>query len=108
MTSSVGDLLRYVRVLCTGTLLKPGTQRARMAGQVPAGTQVAYGEGVISNDGFCGHSGTVPGFNTDMYHVEHLGASLVVSVNRLDRDNAPHTGAFRAAVSDAPTAQFGK
>ena len=108
MTSSIGDLLVYVRALCTGTLLKPETQDARMAGQVLAGTQVSYGEGLISNAGFCGHSGTVPGFNTDMYYVEHLGASLIVSVNRLDRDNAPHTGPFRAVVSEALTAQFGK
>jgi D-alanyl-D-alanine carboxypeptidase len=68
MISSLTDLDRYVRVLCTGGLLKPETQRARMDGQALAGTTTQYGEGVITGPGACGHSETVPGFNTDMYY----------------------------------------
>jgi D-alanyl-D-alanine carboxypeptidase len=108
MISSLGDLDRYVRVLCTGGLLKPETQRTRMEGQAMAGTTTQYGEGVITGPGACGHSGTVPGFNTDMYYFAKTDATLIISVNRLDRDDKAQTVAVLKAVSDTLTAQFAK
>lgn len=58
-----------------------------MQGQPLTGTDSGYGEGVALGHGFCGHSGTINGFCTDMYYIKKLDASLVISVNRLDRDN---------------------
>jgi D-alanyl-D-alanine carboxypeptidase len=91
MISSIGDLQRFIRVLCRGGLFTAQTQRAMMQGQPLAGTGTRYGEGVISNPGICGHSGTVNGFNTDLYYLEKADAAIVVSVNRLDKDNKPQT-----------------
>jgi D-alanyl-D-alanine carboxypeptidase len=85
--SSIADLQKFARGLCKGGLLKPRTQKERMLGQPLVGTDARYGEGVALGFGFCGHSGTINGFSTDMYYVKKLDASLVISVNRLDRDN---------------------
>jgi D-alanyl-D-alanine carboxypeptidase len=85
--SSIPDLQTFSRALCKGELLIPRTQEERMQGQPLVGTDAQYGEGVAFGFGFCGHSGTINGFSTDMYYVEKLDASLVISVNRLDRDN---------------------
>ena len=49
--------------------------------------------------GFCGHSGTINGFSTDMYYIKKLDASLVISVNRLDRDNKSQSSPVLSLVS---------
>jgi D-alanyl-D-alanine carboxypeptidase len=69
-----------------------------LRGQLLAGSTTRYGEGVISNPGICGHSGTINGFNTDMYYFEKPDASVVISVNRLDKDNEPQTTPVLQAV----------
>ena len=106
MISTVSDLLRYGRVLCTGGLLEPDTQRARMRGQTLAGGTTQYGEGVITGPGACGHSGTIPGFSTDMYHVAEFDAEIVVNANRLDRDDALQTTPAVTAAYTALQAEF--
>ena len=91
LVSNASDLLTFLRALCRGTLLRPQTHREQMAGQPLQGANASYGEGVAVGDGVCGHSGTINGFNTDMYYFTKRNASLVVSVNRLDRDNRSQT-----------------
>ena len=105
MISSLVDLGEFVRVLCTGGLLRPETQRARMEGQALNGTTTQYGEGVITGPYACGHSGTVPGFGTDMYYFAERNATLIINVNRLDRDDKPQTSPVLKAVSDTLAAQ---
>jgi D-alanyl-D-alanine carboxypeptidase len=107
MTSSLADLRRYVRVLCVGGLLKRETQKARLRGQPLAGRPTEYGEGVITGPNACGHSGTIPGFSTDMYYVSAWDATMIVSVNRLDRDDKLQTTPVLTAVSEALIATFG-
>jgi D-alanyl-D-alanine carboxypeptidase len=85
--SNISDLFVFSRALCRGDLLKPQTHLEQMEGQPIVGTGTDYGEGVAVGHGVCGHSGTINGFSTDMYYFEKLDASLVISVNRLDRDN---------------------
>jgi D-alanyl-D-alanine carboxypeptidase len=91
LVSNASDLLTFSRALCRGTLLKPQTHREQMAGQPLQGANASYGEGVAVGDGVCGHSGTINGFNADMYYFTKRNAWLVVSVNRLDRDNRSQT-----------------
>jgi D-alanyl-D-alanine carboxypeptidase len=98
--SDVSDLRTFSRALCRGDLLKPVTQQQRMQGQPLAGTDTDYGEGVALGHGFCGHSGTINGFSTDMYYVKELDASLVISVNRLDRDNKSQSTAILGLMGE--------
>ncbi|MGA8473921.1 MAG: serine hydrolase domain-containing protein [Candidatus Cybelea sp.] len=99
LVSDASDLLAFSRVLCLGGLLEPQTQRERMVGQPLAGTHASYGEGVATGDGVCGHSGTISGFSTDMYYFQKFNASLVISVNRLDRDNEGRTTPILALMT---------
>jgi D-alanyl-D-alanine carboxypeptidase len=99
VVSNIADLLVFSRALCRGDLLKPQTQRERMEGQPLVGTETNYGEGVALGHGFCGHSGTINGFSSDMYYIEKLDASLVISVNRLDRDNKSQSTPILGVVS---------
>jgi D-alanyl-D-alanine carboxypeptidase len=91
VVSSVNDLQTFSRALCDGRLLKPATHRAQLTGKPLTGMHGNYGEGVAFGFGVCGHSGTINGFTSDMYYFSKQGASLVVSVNRLDRNNESQT-----------------
>jgi D-alanyl-D-alanine carboxypeptidase len=97
--SNIADLHTFSRVLCKGTLLKPETYKDQMQGQPLVGTNANYGEGVAMGDGVCGHSGTINGYGTDMYYFEKMDLSLVISVNRLDRDNKSQSTAILGLVS---------
>jgi D-alanyl-D-alanine carboxypeptidase len=108
MISTMLDLRTYARALCRGTLLKPATQHARLEGKPLKGSEARYGEGVAFGHGFCGHSGTIPGFNTDMYYVPKFDASVVISVNRLDKDNVARSAPVFAAVTKALIAALGR
>lgn len=91
MISNAADLRRWARALCTGELLAPATQAARMRGQLLADTSVLYGEGLITGPLACGHSGSIPGFSTDLYYFPEFDTTVITSVNRLDRDDALQT-----------------
>jgi len=108
VVSSVDDLETFVRALCRGALLKPATSRTQLRGQLLTGTNAHYGEGVATGSGFCGHSGTINGFSSDMYYVPKFDLSLVISVNRLDRNNESRSNPILAAVSKTVIAAFGK
>lgn len=106
LVSDVSDLLAFSRVLCLGGLLEPQTQRERMIGQPLAGTNASYGEGIATGDGVCGHSGTISGFSTDMYYFRKFNASLVISVNRLDRNNEGQTTPILALMTKTIRAEL--
>jgi CubicO group peptidase (beta-lactamase class C family) len=97
--SNAEDLHTFSRALCTGKLLSPSTFKAQMQGKPLEGTNAIYGEGVAVGPGVCGHSGTINGYTSDMYYFTSLDASLVVNVNRLDRDNKLQSLAIYDAVS---------
>jgi D-alanyl-D-alanine carboxypeptidase len=97
--SNIADLHTFSRALCKGTLLKPQTFEEQMQGQPLAGTNANYGEGVAMGDGVCGHSGTINGYSSDMYYFEKLNLSLVINVNRLDRNNESQSTAILGLVS---------
>lgn len=97
--SDIPDLLTFSRAVCQGDLLKPETHGEQMEGQPLPGTGTDYGEGVALGRGVCGHSGTINGFTTDMYYIKKLDATLVVSVNRLDRDNKSQSTAVLGLVT---------
>lgn len=89
IVSNLTDLHLYARALCTGTLLKPATQRARLQGrhidQEPA--FVRYAEGLVQLGPFCGHNGTIFGFSSEMWYLPANQAIVVINVNRLDADD---------------------
>jgi hypothetical protein len=99
--STAGDLETLNRAVCHRTLLKLATYRAQLMGKPISGTNAVYGEGIIYGNGVCGHSGTINGLNTDMYYIVKRDATLVVSVNRFDRDNESQTGPILTLMLNA-------
>jgi D-alanyl-D-alanine carboxypeptidase len=87
--SDLSDLRTYARALCTGDLLQPETQRARLEGEQMDGEPdfIQYGEGILLMGEFCGHNGTIFGFSSEMFYLPEEDAVLVVNVNRLDADD---------------------
>jgi D-alanyl-D-alanine carboxypeptidase len=97
--SNVADLHTFVRAVCLGKLLKPATFKAQLEGKPLEGTNAVYGEGIATGPGVCGHSGTIDGYSSDMYYFNQLDASLVINVNRLDRDNKSRSEPVLGIVS---------
>jgi len=76
MISDISDLKTWAEAVCTGKLLEPKTQRARLQ------TLHDYGEGIEWRGRFCGHGGALPGFNSVMGYLPQKDATIVINVNR--------------------------
>jgi D-alanyl-D-alanine carboxypeptidase len=87
--SDLSDLRTYARALCTGVLLQPETQAARLEAQQMDGEAdfIKYGEGIVQIGKFCGHNGTIFGFSSEMFYLPEEDATILVNVNRLDADD---------------------
>jgi len=87
MISTVNDLLVYGRALGTGEgLLSPEQQAQRLdsflSDDIPPNTaDRAYGLGIGRENGWLGHTGTLPGYNTTVYYHPDLDATVVVEAN---------------------------
>jgi D-alanyl-D-alanine carboxypeptidase len=86
MLSNIWDLKTWAEAVCTGKLLKPETQRARLQTQPFEGAPpfIGYGEGIVKIGSLCGHGGGVFGFSSVMWYLPQKDATIVVSVNRFE------------------------
>jgi len=101
LISNLSDLRTYASALCTGDLLQPETQAARLEAQQMDGEAdfIKYGEGILELGKFCGHNGTVFGFSSEMFYLPEEDAVIVVNVNRLDEDDESKSTDLFLAVS---------
>ena len=108
MISNIRDLQTYVRALCTGVLLKPETHATQLQAQPLSGSPsfVQYGEGLGLFGKFCGHTGTIAGFSTDMFYLPELDATVITSVNRLDLDDHSHSTPLTLVVTKIALPQY--
>jgi D-alanyl-D-alanine carboxypeptidase len=88
MISTLGDLHTWAQAVGTGRLLSPALQKQRLAWSPPSvaffrqrGVPGAYGLAIAKLVGFIGHTGELPGFNTDAWYVPALQATVVVIAN---------------------------
>ncbi|MER7826644.1 serine hydrolase domain-containing protein [Streptomyces sp. NPDC096097] len=87
MISTMDDLHSWVPTLVTGKLpggdrlLEPGTQAQRLR-MLPTGHPgVGYGLGIADIDGWIGHNGELPGYETIAVRLPQDRATLVIVVN---------------------------
>src|SRR5687768_7794963 len=88
VVSTASDLLRFVEALSTGELVSPASHLDRLT-TVPASRfrylgesfDFEYGLGVLVGDGWVGHNGAIPGYETEAYAKVGVG-SVVVLVNK--------------------------
>ena len=81
MISDMHDLHRWAKIVATGTLLSPETQKQRLK-TLPTGFPgLGYGLGIFDSDGWIGHNGSIPGFESVTVYLPSLKATLVVILN---------------------------
>ncbi|MFH1149224.1 MAG: serine hydrolase domain-containing protein [Actinomycetota bacterium] len=84
MISNAKDLRTWAAELARGDLLKEQTQELRLQTvkadleSLPGGT---YGLGIIDYQGYWGHDGAIPGYNSAMFYRPSDGATVVVLGN---------------------------
>ncbi|MFF1561343.1 serine hydrolase domain-containing protein [Streptomyces sp. NPDC058279] len=82
MISDRDDLRTWAKVLATGTLLTPQTQAERLkvlsADNVP---DSGYGLGIFNVEGWIGHNGSLPGYESLTIYLPGPQATLVVLLN---------------------------
>ena len=81
--SKLHDLNIWAKVLATGTLLSPTSQRERLTwtAMSPAPGGPNYGLGIVDFDGFLGHDGGLPSFQSWMGYQPDKHATVIVLTN---------------------------
>ncbi|MFJ5831582.1 serine hydrolase domain-containing protein [Streptomyces sp. NPDC093089] len=81
MISDLHDLRRWAKILATGELLSPETQAQRLK-TLPTGFPgTTYGLGILNTDGWIGHNGSIPGYETVTVYLPSKKATLVLMLN---------------------------
>ncbi|MFI1257236.1 serine hydrolase domain-containing protein [Streptomyces netropsis] len=81
MLSDLQDLRRWARILATGTLLTPATQAERLK-TTPMGIPGdGYGLGIFNVQGWIGHNGSLPGYESLTVYLPQARATLVIILN---------------------------
>lgn len=80
IVSTMDDLLVYGRAMGTGQgLLRPETQVARLTSFAPP--HDTYGIAIGCADGWIGHTGELPGYNTMLFYDTRSDTTVVVQAN---------------------------
>ncbi|MFF4652940.1 serine hydrolase domain-containing protein [Streptomyces sp. NPDC001380] len=79
--SDLDDLRAWAVTAARGTLLTPATQRQRLRTLPTGAPGLGYGLGIFDLNGWIGHNGSLPGYQTVAVHLPAAGATLVVLVN---------------------------
>ncbi|GAA4480623.1 serine hydrolase domain-containing protein [Microbacterium panaciterrae] len=79
IVSTVDDLLVYGRALGTGQGLLPRDAQITRLSSIPVPS--GYGIGLNCVQGWLGHNGQVPGYNTALYYDTRTDTTVVVEVN---------------------------
>ncbi|MER5470259.1 serine hydrolase domain-containing protein [Streptomyces sp. NPDC002935] len=81
MISNLHDLRRWAKILATGTLLSPETQAQRLE-TLPTGFPgTTYGLGIFDANGWIGHNGSLPGYETVTVYLPSKKATMVLMLN---------------------------
>lgn len=81
MISDLHDLRRWAPIVATGKLLSPETQRQRLR-TLPTGFPgTSYGLGIFKTNGWIGHNGSIPGYETVTVYLPSKKATLVIMIN---------------------------
>ncbi|MFI8910528.1 serine hydrolase domain-containing protein [Streptomyces sp. NPDC053513] len=101
MISDMHDLRRWAKILATGELLSPGTQAQRLRTLPTGHPGLGYGLGIFDANGWIGHNGSIPGYETVTVYLPERDATLVIMINTdsLSQGQEPSTPLARAITS---------
>ncbi|MFJ3926195.1 serine hydrolase domain-containing protein [Streptomyces sp. NPDC090022] len=98
--SDLDDLRAWVPALADGRLLEPATQAQRMRMTPTGHPGLGYGLGILSLNGWVGHNGDIPGYETLAIRLPAERTTLVVLINS-DIDNG--TGSLSSLIGKTVT-----
>lgn len=105
MISDLTDLRRWAKVLATGELLSPATQAERLD-VVPALPGTGYGLGIFNVQGWIGHNGSLPGYQSLTVYDARSQATLVVLLNTdISAEGEEPSTLFGRAITEIVTPQ---
>lgn len=82
MISTLHDMRIWAKAVATGTLLKPAVQHQRERFvPFPFSAQAGYGFGLFDLDGWIGHDGAVPGYESLTVYLPSKQATMVILLN---------------------------
>ncbi|MET8246575.1 serine hydrolase domain-containing protein [Streptomyces sp. NPDC005202] len=87
MISNLDDLRAWARTVATGTLpdgrtlISPATQKERLTTPPTPIPGAGYGLGIFNVQGWIGHNGSLPGYESLTIHLPSAQATLVVLLN---------------------------
>ncbi|MEU8758943.1 serine hydrolase domain-containing protein [Streptomyces sp. NPDC048659] len=82
MVSDLQDMRTWAKVVATGTLLTADTQAQRLkTGSTSGMTDTGYGLGIFDVQGWIGHNGSLPGYESLTIYLPQEQATLVVLLN---------------------------
>jgi len=102
IVSTARDMADWIEAVVDGGLLSAETQEARDAAFQAIGPGSAYGLALFENQGWIGHNGEIPGFNSFAFRNPGTSTTVVVWSNLLATpDGTPTAGALFGALVDA-------
>ncbi|MFF1682971.1 serine hydrolase domain-containing protein [Streptomyces sp. NPDC058256] len=104
MISDLHDLRRWARIVATGTLLSPETQKERLK-TLPTGYPgTSYGLGILNSDGWIGHNGSIPGYESVTVYLPSKKATLVILLNTdITHEGAEPSSLLGRAITEIVT-----
>ncbi|MFJ4779300.1 serine hydrolase domain-containing protein [Streptomyces sp. NPDC088762] len=95
--SDLDDLHAWVPALADGRLLTPATQAERLRTETVGVPGISYGLGIADVNGWLGHNGELPGYETVAAQLPQQKATLVILINSdVDRGGSYSTTIGRA------------
>ncbi|MGW6455082.1 serine hydrolase [Streptomyces sp. NPDC055078] len=104
MISDLQDLRSWARTLATGTLLTPETQAERLKTGPTTIPGAGYGLGIFNVQGWIGHNGSLPGYESLTVYLPEPRATMVVLLNTdITHDQAEPSTLFGKAITEIVT-----
>jgi D-alanyl-D-alanine carboxypeptidase len=107
MISTLDDLRIWAPTVATGELpdgsplLSPATQRQRLAAPAIGIPGTGYGLGIFDVQGWIGHNGSLPGYESLAVHLPATGTTFVVLLNTdIDHDGQEPSTLFGRAITE--------
>ncbi|WP_078891482.1 serine hydrolase domain-containing protein [Streptomyces sp. NRRL S-350] len=79
--STLADLESWAKTMATGALLKPATQAERLKTLPTGDPGVTYGFGLFNNNGWIGHNGSLPGYESVAVYLPAAQSTLAILLN---------------------------
>lgn len=81
MISTMDDMRIWARTLSSGELLSEGMRHERFSSALPMSETAKYGVGAFDTNGWIGHSGITPGYETVVVGLPEEQTTLVIFAN---------------------------